>query len=173
MYSLENFLGLANTFLKTDVSEETLREVRDISITSSRTIYNRRPPSRRSEAVELLSKILRADYDEIDEYNFLPDILAKKDGREYGFEVVEVNGKLDRETISQIKGSMSSFEGSNVDDCTLVLLARSETEADLLAEQMLRIPKDERFISDVYIMIAAIDDEDSQPNLIICAEFPF
>lgn len=173
MYSLETFLNAAKSYLNAQVSEETLQEIRDISITSNQTRSLSIFPTLRLEALQLLEEYLRPNYDELITNNFWPDIIAMKNGRKYGFELVEVKGNYDNELANILKEYIQNFQ-SEVDDATLVILVKDVATSRALAAQMLRIPKNERVIKDIYIMIVAMLDRESLPNsLLICAEFDY
>jgi hypothetical protein len=94
MYNPEGFLKYAREFLKTPVSEETIKDVRDT--TSTRTfrayILSKSNLSNITEyavqAEQLVSQWLMAVYGNVEENRFgFPDFIVRKDGNKVGFGV--------------------------------------------------------------------------------------
>lgn len=90
MYNPEGFLKYAKEFLKAQVSEDTLKEVRDVSIT--RTARDIRIREFRDYAVRASQAVftwLINRFETVDEIPFgFPDFVAHTDGKRIGFEVL-------------------------------------------------------------------------------------
>ncbi|SLN60290.1 hypothetical protein PSA7680_03170 [Pseudoruegeria aquimaris] len=132
MYRPVSFLKYANKFLKTEVSAETIEEVRDVS--RYRTSFYDRYDSIKGFAhrAELaVGRWLEGRYSSISRKGpGYPDFVAKSNGKRYGFEVkANMGGKLAmkwlREAVYQASYFLSTGE---LDESTIILVARSESE---------------------------------------------
>lgn len=89
MYNPEGFLKYSKEFLKANISEETLKEVRDVSLTRSlaaSSIAEFREHAMRAELCVLNWLLARFETVEETRTGF-PDFIAHREGKRYGFEV--------------------------------------------------------------------------------------
>jgi len=92
MYSPEGFLKYAGEFLEASVSEETLREVRDVSIAKVEDNETRELLGFVALAHTAVYEWLRSNYGTVDTNgNKFPTFIAVRDGRKHGYHVKVVS----------------------------------------------------------------------------------
>lgn len=146
MYGTERFLKYAREFLKAPVSEETLKEVRDISIrrVKVRVDYrDHRAFGMRAEAAVFRWLVPRFESVEHDRPNF-PDFVALRDGKRFGFEVKIVptpQGLYNRAREALYRG-FYEVERNRFEEITLVLVIPDGAELSETKRVISRVFRD-------------------------------
>lgn len=162
MYSTEGFLKYAREFLKAPVSEETLKEVRDVSVT------RRRVPNEYRELREFGMRAERAVYkwlvprfESVEENRTgFPDFVATRDGKRFGFEVRVVQRPqviLHRMRESLYRGFYET-ERNGFAEITIILIIADVAEASEVKQLSSRIFRD-KMPARVRLVIGSFIDE--------------
>lgn len=147
MYTPDGFLKYAKEFLKAQVSEETLNEVRDVSRTRSfRGLGFReiRELSLRAEQAVLLW--LESKFDKVQENRMgFPDFITKRDGKTFGFEVKYIqNPRMIIHRLREIiYRAYYEIKERNFNEMTIVWLVSSTDEVDELKRMLARTLRNE------------------------------
>lgn len=134
MYNPEGFLKFAKEFLQAPVSEETLKEVRDVSTTrllGSVSFNEIQEIARRAE--HAVFAWLDGRFDSVTQnHTGFPDFVAIRDGKAFGFEVKLVTNP--RAVISRTRDiiyrAYYEINEARLSEVTIVWIFRSPAEAD-------------------------------------------
>lgn len=164
MYNPEGFLKYAKEFLKAQVSEETLKEVRDLSTTrSTRDIGFRefREIAIRAEQAVLLW--LEGRFEDVRENRVgFPDFVAEREGKIFGFEVKVVQNprmifNRARETIYR---AYYELKESGFSEIAIVWIVSSPVEVEELKRILARMARDE-MPNNLRTIIGVFDDPET------------
>jgi hypothetical protein len=160
MYNPEGFLKYAKEFLQAQISEETLKEVRDVSITSSaRAVDYREIQTRARYAERAVFNWLRTRFERVDETRFrFPDFVAYVDGKPFGFDVKLVRNphmvSILRETIYR---SYYEIAEKRFFEITIVLVIVEIEDLQEIKRALTRMFR-EKMTHNVRVIIGVIDD---------------
>jgi hypothetical protein len=164
MYNPEGFLKYAKEFLKAPVSDETLKEVRDVSTTRSiRDIRfsELRVMGQRAEQAVLLW--LEGRFEKVQENRSgFPDLVAERDGKRFGFEVKIVRqlSMINHLLLDTVYRAYYELKEGRFAGMTIVLVVASQTDAEELKQSLARsIP--EQMLDSLHMIIGAINDPQS------------
>ena len=178
MYNPEGFLKFAKEFLKAPVSEETLKEVRDVSTTRLlRDASFRETPAKSHNArSRLFSCGSRAASTRFTRTALgFPDFVAERDGKTFGFEVKVVSQprmvihRL-RETV--YRGYYEIKEG-RLNEVTIVWIVGSRLEAEELKQALYRAPIDQMPDTLRMIIGTSVDPESGEGGFFPFEEFSY
>ncbi len=163
MYNPEGFLKFAKEFLKAQVSEETLKEVRDVSTSASlRNSGFREFRELASRAERAVMQWLLTRFSSVQENRHgFPDFIAEEKGKTFGFEVKLVpNPRMIinrlRETIYR---AYYELKESGFSELAIVWVANSTAEVDELRRMLLRTARDE-MPENLRMIVGVYDDVD-------------
>lgn len=164
MYSPEGFLKYAKEFLKAQVSEETLKEVRDISTTRSlREIGYRefREMALRAEQAVLCWLVDRFESVQENRVGF-PDFVAERDGKTFGFEVKVVpNPRMIINRVREvIYRSYYALKESGFSEIAIVWVVSNPSEVEELQRIFSRMRREE-MPNSLRMIIGVFDDTES------------
>ena len=135
MYNPEGFLKFSKEYLETKVSEETLKEVREISI--ERTINKRhyhRWIREQIERAELAVFVwLKSQFKRVEgRHNGFPDFIAENDGRRFGFEVKTPSRPDSLKTLLRDVAYQAYYElnEGNLHEITVVWVVYDQSQLD-------------------------------------------
>jgi hypothetical protein len=147
MYNPEGFLKYAKEFLKAPVSEETLKEVRDLSITRSLrdiSFPEFREIGMRAERAVLYWLGERFEKVRVNRDGF-PDFIAEQDGKTFGFEVKVVLNP--RTIINRAKESIYrayyELRENGFSQVTIVWIVTNQIEIEAVRPALVRMMRDE------------------------------
>jgi len=166
MYNPEGFLKYAKEFLKAQVSEETLKEVRDVSSTrSARNIGFRefREMAIRAEQAFLLW--LEGRFESVQENRVgFPDFVAEREGETFGFGVKVVQNP--RMIIARVRDSIYrayyELKESGFSEIAMVWIVSSPAEVEELKRMLARMTRDE-MPDNLRMIIGVFDDPETPP----------
>ncbi|SRR5713101_4891393 len=164
MYSPEGFLKYAKEFLKAQVSEETLKEVRDVSTTRSlRDISFREFRELAARAEQAVLLWLEERFNSVQENRLgFPDFIAQRDGKTFGFEVKIVQHprmiihRL-RETIYRAYYELKERSFSEI---VIVWIVSSPAEVEELRRTLARTTREE-MPDNLRMLIGVFEDPES------------
>ncbi|AVS85366.1 hypothetical protein C8239_11875 [Paracidovorax avenae] len=164
MYNPEGFLKYAKEFLKAPVSEETLKEVRDLSTTrSARDIGFRefREMAMRAEQAVLLW--LEGRFESVQENRVgFPDFVAEREGKTFGFEVKVVQNP--RMIINRVREPIYrayyELKESGFSEIAIVWIVSSPAEVEELKRMFARMTRDE-MPDNLRMIIGVFDDPET------------
>ena len=162
MYNTEGFLKYAREFLKAPVSEETLKEVRDVSVTRRRIPNDYRDlrvfGMRAERAVY---RWLVPRFESVEENRVgSPDFVAIRDGKRFGFDVRIVQRPqmfLNRMRESLYR-AFYEVERNRFDGITIVLVVADVAGANETKRLISRVFKD-KMPASVQLLIGSLIDE--------------
>lgn len=164
MYNPEGFLKYAKEFLMAQVSEETLKEVRDLSTTRSVrdiTLREFREMAMRAEQAVLIW--LEGRFESVQENREgFPDFIAEKDGKTFGFEVKVVPhprvffNRL-RELIYR---AYYELKENGFSEIAIVWIVSNPTEIEELKRMLARMTRGE-MPDNLRIIIGVFDDPET------------
>jgi hypothetical protein len=166
MYNPEGFLKYAKEFLKAQVSEETLKEVRDVSIVRSAInveFREFREFVRRAE--RSVFEWLLSRFERVEENRFgFPDFVAYRDGKRFGFEVkamqnLRMLGHRLKETLYR---AYYEIEENGLLEVTIVLIVSDPEDVEEVKALCMRIFR-EKLPSSIRVIIGVFD-EDGRPE---------
>lgn len=166
MYNPEGFLKYAKEFLKAQVSEETLKEVRDLSKTTSLRIASfneyREFAARAEQAV---FQWLVSSFQSVQENRVgFPDFVAERDGKIFGFEVKMVsNPRMINRLRETIYRAYYELKESGFSELAIVWVVTSITDVDELRSMLRRNAKDE--MPDNLRMIIGVYNDTDNPEV--------
>lgn len=126
IYSPEGFLKYAKEQLKVEVTDDTIKEVREVSVANREQQANIRSFQNLSISAEnAVYKWLRKNYGSVSYNPGFPDFIAYNDNQKYGFEVKLVHGLRMTERIINLYISRASFRLKEEEyyELSLVLVA--------------------------------------------------
>jgi hypothetical protein len=135
MYSPEGFLKYAKEFVQAQVSNETLDEVREVSVTKSISDEEPRhaPAGRVQRAV---FKFLKSQFEEVAENRIgFPDLVAKRGVARVGIEVQMIADRWDdvpRLLIGAMRHAVDETKDRRFDELLLVLVVQESHAVDLV-----------------------------------------
>jgi len=134
MYNPEGFLKFAKEFLQAPVSEETLKEVRDISTTRSlRSVSFNEMQEIARRAEQAVFMWLEGRFESVlANHTGFPDFVAKRDEKAFGFEVKLVtNPKLVIHRVREmVYRAYYEINEARLSEVTIVWILGSPAEAD-------------------------------------------
>lgn len=164
MYSPEGFLKYAKEFLKAQVSEETLKEVRDVSITrSQRDISFREFKEMAVRAEQAVFLWLEGRFETVQENRVgFPDFIAERDGKTFGFEVkiVPNNKMLMLRFKDLIYRAYYALKENGFNEITIVWIVNSPTEGEKFKRDLSRRILDE-MPNNLRMVIGVFEDPES------------
>jgi hypothetical protein len=164
MYKPEGFLKYAKEFLEAKVSEETLKEVRELSAIRSVSEFDIR---------EFHEKVIRAEkavllwlegrFDKVQANRFdYPDFIAEQAGKYFGFEVKVAH----HSRISSVVLRQSLYRGyyalkeNGFSEFSFVWIVNSSSEVEELQQRLVRLTRDEMPVN-LRMIIGVLDDSAS------------
>src|SRR5262249_5745351 len=177
MYNPEGFLKFAKEFLKAPVSEETLKEVRDVSTTRSlreASFREFREVAQRAEQAGFLW--LESRFDKVHENRLgFPDFVAERDGKTFGFEVKVVPHP--RMLIHRLRETLYrayyEINEGRLNEVTIVWIVGSRVEAQELKQALYRVPSDQMPNTLRMIIGASVDTESGKGGFFPFEEFSY
>lgn len=175
MYNPEGFLKYAKEFLQAQVSEETLKEVRDVSTTT--TLHYGSPRDFQAFAVRAERAVMQwlaSHYSSVDDNSRgYPDFVAERDGKIFGFDVQvvrNINTAFIRLREATYRAYYALKEGG-FSGFAIVWVVNSAADVDKLRHMLYRAARDEmpenlRIIIGVY---SGVDDPEA--SFVPCADF--
>lgn len=164
MYNPEGFLKYAKDFLKVRVSEETLKEVRDLSTSRSKRDINfldYRELAIRAEQAFMFWLESRFEKVHSNRRGFT-DFIAEHEGKTYGFEVRMVQNP--RMSFNRLKESLYrayyELKEKDFSEIALVWIVSSPAEGDELRQMLARLTN-VAMPDDLRIIIGIFDDSES------------
>jgi hypothetical protein len=166
MYKPEGFLKFAKEFLAAEVSDDTLQEVRDVSLEHKKKQSIMHDPNNPKFAIyqAVASWIL-------DKYNILddlsgayPDFIANDGDKNHGFIVQVVYRVSSTEIIRAIKKAIHASIISTLNTITIVFIVENASEANQL-QQFLLQSKIECTQKNLYINISQVTSKHGAPFL--------
>ena len=161
MYNPEGFLKYAKEFLMAQVSEETLKEVRDLSTTRSAhdiSFRESREIAMRAEQAVLLW--LEGLFDNVQENRIgFPDYIAERDGKTFGFEVKVVqNPRMVLNRLRElIYRAYYELKENGFSEIAIVWIVSSPIEVEELKRMLARMTRDE-MPDNLRMIIGVFDD---------------
>ena len=177
MYNPEGFLKFAKQFLKAPVSDETLKEVRDVSKTRvlrDANFRDLRESAQRAEQAVLLW--LEGRFDRVQENRLgFPDFVAERDGKTFGFEVKMVpNPRMVIHRLREIVyRAYYEINESRLSEITIVWVVGSHLEADELKQALYRPVIDQMPDALRMIIGAVVDPEAGEGGFFPFEEFSY
>jgi hypothetical protein len=164
MYNPEGFLKYAKKFLKAQVSEETLKEVRDVSTTRSiRDIGFREFREMALHAKQAVLSWLEGRFETVQENRLgFPDFVTQHSGKTFGFKVKIVQNprmifhRL-REMIYRV---YSELKEGGCSEITIVWLVSSPPEVEAL-KRMLSRTTQEQMPDNLRMILGVCDDPEA------------
>ena len=171
MYKPEGFLTYSKDFLQSEISNEAIQEVRDVSSVryESARMFRDVMARARVEAERAVYTWLNKNYDAVDvNQRAYPDFVVKQSNGNVGFEVKLVSRPgmmLSRAHQYVHQAHFYSTEGG-LDRVTIVLVAESESDAtELINKRLFRwrteLPKT------VNILVGVLDTEESEDRTFV------
>lgn len=161
VYNPEGFLKYAKEFLKAQVSEETLKEVRDLSITrSARVISFREFQGMTLRAEQAVLIWLKGAFDNVQENRKgFPDFIAEREGKTFGFEVKVVQHP--RMFISIIRQAINrvyyELKESGFSEIAIVWVVSSPAEVEEFRRRLERLALD-KGLGNLRMIIGVVED---------------
>ena len=164
MYNPEGFLKYAKGFLKAQVSEETLKEVRDLSTTRSARDSGYREFWRigmRAEQAVMLWLDGRFEDVKGNRHGY-PDIVAEREGRTFGFEVKVVQSpRMNTATVRKsVYQAYYNLKENGFSEIAIVWIVSSPTEVEELKHTLSRMVRDE-MPDNLRMIIGVFDDPEA------------
>lgn len=177
MYNPEGFLKFAKEFLKAQVSEETLKEVRDVSTSASFSNASftefRELASRAERAV---MKWLLNRFPTVQESRLgFPDFTAEENGKTFGFEVKMVQNP--RVILNRLRETVYrayyELKESGFSELAIVWVVNSAVEVDELRKVLQRAARDD-MPDNLRIIVGVYNDvDDSESEFIPYEDFAY
>lgn len=164
MYNPEGFLKYAKEFLSAQVSEETLTEVRELSITrSTRDSAWRefRETMRRAEQAFLRWLMTRFEHAQENRRGF-PSFVAEREGNTFGFDVKVLRGlqMISARVSESIYRAYYELKEGGFNEFAIVLIVGSPSEVERVKSTLSRMDRDD-MPSNLRIIIGVFDYQES------------
>lgn len=175
MYSPEGFLKYAKEFLKARVSEETLKEVRDLSITQSvRNIGFREFREITMRAEQAVLHWLEGRFESVQENRAgFPDFVAEREGKIFGFEVkvVQNSRMISYRARELIYRAYYELNENGFSEIVIVWIVSSPIEVGELKRMLARMTRDE-MPGNLRMIAGVLDDSEVDgAGFLPCEEF--
>ncbi|MND58164.1 hypothetical protein D3C76_627280 [compost metagenome] len=174
MYKPEGFLKFAKQFLAAEVSDDTLREVRDVSLQRKKTQSILHDPSNpKSTIYQAVASWILDKYDMLDDLSgAYPDFIANDGDRNHGFVVQMVYRTSSIEIRRAIKKAIHASIISTLDTITIVFIVETAMEAEQVQRFLLE-SKISSAQNNLYINISQVTSKHGSPFLVPYLEFNY
>ncbi|WP_439878084.1 PIN-like domain-containing protein [Pseudomonas prosekii] len=133
MYKPEGFLTFAQKFLRADISEETLTEVREVSSSKHPT-----PPAAiyKNMAASVMNWIARRT-DQIQESTSYPDVIGTLNGERHGFEIKSYPATIPKSVlINAVSQAAHGIIREELASLTLIFVAENNEGASIIFDRL-------------------------------------
>ncbi|MBD8098782.1 DUF4935 domain-containing protein [Pseudomonas fluorescens] len=157
MYKPENFLKFAQDFLRADISEETITEVREISSSNQPS----GPIAAHSHIIASVMNWIARRTDQIYESAGYPDVIGTLKGERHGFEIKAYATAIPKSTlISAISQAGHGIIRENLASLTIIFVVEDNDEANIIFDRLneIKFPDDP-----INIAIGVCGVSDSHP----------
>ena len=142
MYNPEGFLKYSKDLLHTEVSDETIKEVRDISVSRSKANDARAFMHRARSAEKAVYTWLESRFDEVsvNRHSF-PDFIARSEDRKYGFDVKLVSNPiiLMHRLRDMLYRSYYEINENDFDEVSIVIVLTDVEDVEMATKYCVRI----------------------------------